>query len=76
MLNCLKVILSPYLPFTSQKLHEFLGFDGDVSAEPWDFDSLVGSIRPGAPLRNPSALYTKLDAAVAEQEAEQLGVPA
>ena len=76
VLNCLKVILSPYLPFTSQKLHEFLGFDGDVSAEPWDFDSLVGSIRPGAPLRNPSALYTKLDAAVAEQEAEQLGVPA
>ena len=79
VLNCLKVILSPYLPFTSQKLHEFLGFDGDVSAEPWDFDALVDNIRPGAPLRNPSALYTKLDAAVAEQEAESAfggGVPA
>ena len=76
VLNCLKVILSPYLPFTSQKVHEFLGFDGDVSAEPWDFDALVAGIKPGAPLRNPSALYTKLDAAVAEQEAEQLGVPA
>ena len=74
-LNCLKVMLAPYLPFTSQKLHEFLGFDGDVSAEPWDFDALVASIKPGAPLRNPSALYAKLDAAVAEQEAEQLGVP-
>ena len=76
VLNCLKVILTPYLPFTSQKLHEFLGFDGDVSGEPWDFDALVGNIKPGALLRNPSALYTKLDAAVAEQEAEQLGVPA
>ncbi len=76
VLNCLKVMLAPYLPFTSQKLHEFLGFDGEVSAEPWDFDALVASIKPGAPLRNPSALYTKLDAAVAEQEAEQLGVPA
>ncbi len=76
VLNCLKVVLAPYLPFTSQKVHEFLGFDGDVSAEPWDFDTLVGSIRPGAPLRNPSALYTKLDAAVADQEAEQLGVSA
>ena len=76
VLNCLKVILSPYLPFTSQKVHEFLGFDGDVSGEPWDFDSLVGNIKPGAPLRNPSALYTKLDPAAAEQEAEQLGVPA
>ena len=76
VLNCLKVILTPYLPFTSQKVHEFLGFDGDVSAEPWDFDILVANIKAGAPLRNPSALYTKLDAALAEQEAEQLGVPA
>lgn len=76
VLNCLKVILSPYLPFTSQKLHGFLGFDGDVSDEPWDFRTLVGNICPGAPLRNPSALYAKLDTAIAEQEAEQLGVPA
>ena len=76
VLNCLKVILAPYLPFTSQKVHEFLGFDGDVSREPWDFDALVEGIKPGAPLRNPSALYAKLDTTVAEQEAEQLGVPA
>ncbi len=76
VLNCLKVVLAPYLPFTSQKLHEFLGFDGEVSSEPWDFDNLVGQIRPGGTLRNPSALYAKLDTAVAEQEAEQLGVPA
>ena len=76
VLNCLKVMLAPYLPFTSQKVHEFLGFDGDVSSEPWDFDALAGSIRAGTPLRNPSALYTKLDAAVADQEAEQLGVSA
>ena len=76
VLNCLKVVLAPYLPFTSQRLHEFLGFDGDVTGEKWDFDALVGSIKPGAPLRNPSALYDKLDPAVAEQEAEQLGVPA
>ena len=76
VLNCLKVMLTPYLPFTSQKLHEYLGFDGDVSSEPWDVDSLIASVRPGAPLRNPSALYTKLDAAVAAQEAEQMGVPA
>ena len=76
VLNCLKVVLAPYLPFTSQKLHGFLGFDGEVSSEPWDFDALVGNIQPGTPLRNPSALYTKLDTVVAEQEAEQLGVPA
>ncbi len=76
VLNCLKVMLSPYLPFTSQKLHGFLGFDGDVTAEPWDFDALVGSIKPGGILRNPSNLYAKLDDDVAEQEASQLGVSA
>ena len=75
-LNCLKVMLSPYLPFTSQKLHEFLGFDGAVTAEPWDADALVSAITPGNPLRNPAPLYQKLDDAVAEQEVEQLGVTA
>ena len=76
VLNCLKVMLAPYLPFTSQKLHGFLGFDGEVTDEPWDFDALVGAIKPGGMLRNPSNLYTKLDDAVAEQEASQLGVSA
>lgn len=76
VLNCLKVMLSPYLPFTSQKLHGFLGFDGDVTDEPWDFDALVGAVKPGGTLRNPSNLYTKLDDDVAEQEASQLGVSA
>ena len=76
VLNCLKVMLAPYLPFTSQKLHGFLGFDGEVSDEPWDFDALVGAIKPGGTLRNPSNLYTKLDDAVVEQEASQLGVSA
>ncbi len=76
VLNCLKVMLAPYLPFTSQKLHGFLGFDGEVSEEPWDFDALVGAIKPGGVLRNPSNLYTKLDDAVAEQEAGHLGVSA
>ncbi len=76
VLNCLKVMLSPYLPFTSQKLHGFLGFDGEVTDEPWDFDALVGAVKPGGVLRNPSNLYTKLDDDVAEQEASQLGVSA
>ena len=75
-INCLKVMLSPYLPFTGQKVHEFLGFDGDVSAQAWDFEAAWNAIEPGAALRNPSALYTKLDPVVAEQEAEQLGVTA
>ncbi|CAI8018237.1 Methionine--tRNA ligase [Geodia barretti] len=73
-LNCLKVMLAPYLPFSSQKLHEFLGFDGDVTNEPWNSDALITAIKPGGFLRNPSNLYAKLDDNVAEQEAAELGV--
>ena len=75
-INCLKVMLSPYLPFSSQKLHEYLGFDGPVSSEPWDADVVQAAIQPGHALRNPAALYTKLDVEVAEQEAGLLGVSA
>ena len=69
-------MLTPYLPFSGQKLHEFLGLDGDVSAESWDCDALFAAIKPGHPLRDPAALYTKLDTQVAEEESNQLGVPA
>ena len=76
VLNALKVMLTPYLPFSGQKLHEFLGLDGDVSAESWDCDALFAAIQPGNPLRDPVALYTKLDTQVVEEESNQLGVPA
>ena len=76
MLNCLKAMLAPYLPFTGQRLHEFLGFDGDLTAEPWDIDALLAAVRPGAPLRRPGPLYAKLDPAAAEQDAAPAGIPA
>lgn len=77
ILNCLKAMLAPYLPFTGQRLHEFLGFDGDLTAEPWDADALLAAVRPGAPLRRPAPLYAKLDpAAAAAQDAEPTGIPA
>jgi methionyl-tRNA synthetase len=73
VINCLKVVLYPFLPFTSQRLHEFLGFDGKIEQEKWDFDHLVEAIRPGKALRQPQALYTKLDPQLAEEETQRLG---
>ncbi|MDE2842330.1 MAG: methionine--tRNA ligase [Chloroflexota bacterium] len=74
VLNCLKVTLAPFLPFSSQKVHEYLGFDGPVEQEPWDYESLVGAIKGGGTLRQPSPLYVKLDPEVVEQETGRLGV--
>ena len=75
-INCLKVALYPFLPFSSQKLHEFLGFDGPVDAEKWDFDYLINGVEAGKRLRSPSPLYIKLDPLIVEEEIQRLGVGA
>lgn len=73
VINCLKVALAPFLPFSSQKVHEFLGFDGAIEQENWDYEALVSAIQGGATLRQPTPLYTKLDVQVAELESQRLG---
>jgi methionyl-tRNA synthetase len=39
-IDSLKILLAPYLPFSSQRLHEYLGFDGFV-AGPLEFETVV-----------------------------------
>ena len=73
-INCLKTILYPFMPFSSQKVHEFLGFDGLVEDGSWDFEKIVGDIKAGASLREPSPLYTKLDPEIIEEEVQKLGI--
>ena len=73
VINCLKTILYPFLPFSSQKVHDFLGLEGAVSLEKWDFDYMMSVVNAGSPLRRPAPLYTKLDPAVVEEETERLG---
>ena len=76
VINCLKVILTPFLPFSSQKLHGYLGFDGAVEKEPWEFAPLVNAIQGGQALRQPAPLYVKLDAEAVAAESQRLGAPA
>jgi methionyl-tRNA synthetase len=73
VINCLKIILSPFLPFSSQQLHEFLGFEGRVEEDKWDFDRLMEAVQAGNALRQPRPLYTKLDPQVVEEETQRLG---
>ena len=72
-INCLKTILYPFMPFSSQKVHEFLGFDGSVEEGSWDFEISVAAIKAGASLREPSPLYTKLDPEIIGDEVQKLG---
>ena len=56
-INVLKVALYPYLPFTSERLHGHLGFEGDVAAGGWR----VVVPPAGQSLREPEALFKKLE---------------
>ena len=69
VLSALKTILYPFLPFSSRKLHSFLGFDGSVEGAGWKFQSLP----PGQELRQPQPLFAKLDDSIISQEISQLG---
>lgn len=69
LISCLKTLLYPYLPFSSQKLHGFLGFDGDVKDDVWQWHQLP----PGQKLNSPGPLFTKLDEELVEEESRRLG---
>ena len=67
-INGLKVALWPYLPFSCDRLHGYLGYDTTIAEEGW---RLIRP-KPGQALREPAPLFAKLDPAVAEEEEERL----
>ncbi len=69
VLSCLKTVLYPFMPFSSQKLHELLGFEGGVENDGWKLH--IPS--PGQRLLPPEPLFSKLDEALAEEETSRLG---
>src|SRR5262249_47411022 len=53
----LHTLFCPYLPFSSQKLHGYLGFEGEASEERWE----PREVRAGTTLPTPAPLFPKLD---------------
>jgi methionyl-tRNA synthetase len=71
VISSLKNIFYPFIPFSSQKVHEFLGFDGKIEDSGWQ----PQMPHAGQNLREPKALFTKLEPKLAEVESEKLGQP-
>ncbi len=69
VLSYLRTMLYPFLPFSSQKLHEMLGFEGRVEEYGWK----PGIPEPGQKLLSPEPLFSKLDEKVVEEETSRLG---
>ncbi len=96
VIDNLKTLFYPFLPFSSSALHAQLGYDGDLlgavkietvaeaarrhtvavyepgqHAHRWQPSPLA----PGQRLREPHALFKKLDEKIAEEEKAKLGKP-
>jgi methionyl-tRNA synthetase len=69
VISRLKTVLTPFLPFSSQKVHEYLGFDGKVENAGWQ-PQLVPARQK---LKEPKPLFTKLDESVIEEETKRIG---
>ena len=70
VINCLKVALYPYLPFTSKKIHKLLGLQGNLEDQGWYWDSSI--FKPGQPLPSPKPLFVKLDEDIIQTEIERM----
>lgn len=69
LISALKTLLYPYLPFSSKKLHHYLGFEGSIENIGWQIKLPV----MGSKLPVPAPLFTKLDVNVATEEEKRLG---
>jgi methionyl-tRNA synthetase len=57
VIDALKIALYPYLPFSSQKVHEYLGYSGRIEDASW------AALRPAAGTRiaQPEVLFRKIE---------------
>jgi methionyl-tRNA synthetase len=69
VISALSTALYPFLPFSSQKVHEYLGFEGDVQDGGWKSHPPPA----GQKLLEPRPLFTKLEEKVIEEETARLG---
>jgi methionyl-tRNA synthetase len=96
VIDNLKTLFYPFLPFSSNDLHRQLGYDGDLLGEV-KIETFVEATRShaaavyhpgehsqkwepsqlqaGQPLREPKALFKKLEEKIAEEEKAKLGKP-
>ncbi|MCL2149477.1 MAG: methionine--tRNA ligase [Dehalococcoidia bacterium] len=70
VISALKTIFYPFLPHSSQRLHEYLGFDGAVSKAGWRLVIPAA----GQALKPPHILFAKLEEGVVAAEQERMGI--
>ncbi len=64
VLSGLRTLMYPFLPFSSQRLHEYLGYPGQVQDYGWKFEMPAA----GQKLNSPLPLFIKLEEKMIEEE--------
>ena len=57
LLNALKVLFAPFLPFSSARLHELLGYQHQLEEDGWAW----APVPVGQSLPKPIPLFTKIE---------------
>ena len=69
IISGLKTAFYPFLPFSSQKLQRFLGFESCIEDDGWQ----LREVPPGQKLLPPEPLFTKLGEEIVAEETARLG---
>tara|TARA_Y100001960_G_C14205000_1_gene601504 strand:+ start:29 stop:607 length:579 start_codon:yes stop_codon:yes gene_type:complete len=70
-ISALKVMMTPYLPFSSEQLHTMLGQEGTAAEMTWSMPELV----PNHQMNQPERLFKKFDTSIIEQEQARMEQP-
>lgn len=68
VITALKTVLYPYLPFSSEKVHRYLGLGQDIRQAGWAFQRP----EPGTAMVRPEPLFVKLDESVIAEKMARL----
>jgi methionyl-tRNA synthetase len=69
VIGALRTAFYPFLPFTSGRLHDFLGEEGTIEEHGWRF----ALPQAGRVLRQPEPLFKRLDPGIIDEEEARLG---
>ena len=72
VINCLKIMFNPFMPFSTEKLNTLLGFDETILNQGWVWDP--NGISEGNQLKRPEPLFVKLDDSIVDEEVARLGI--
>ena len=69
VISGLKTVFYPFLPFSSVKVHDYLGCSGSIEETGWQRQAVPA----GQALQKPEPLFTKLDESIIDEETGRLG---